>query len=215
VTPAEVTVDAGEAVGVCLTARGGASLRSAGLSVVGAPPGVRAEVRDRNRLGRGCAQLVLLTEGTAAPGDYPLAVVADVGGRRFSCSVLLHVSGAPGLEFTLSAVLAHVAPGSFRPLDVAIANGTRVPIRLTSLRVAVDHVDAAHRRCDLARSYLVRHLSSGYSTGPIPSGTSRSLTALGVPPTALPQISLSPAGQRAGCAGARLTLTYRGTASAA
>jgi hypothetical protein len=106
-------------------------------------------------------------------------------------------------------------PGVTAPIDLTITNANDRPIRITSLSVALGSIAAPRATPPLpctSADFVVSQPQVG-TTLIIPAHSSRTLTALGLPSSQLPSLSmLNDAGNQDGCKGATVGLAYGGTA---
>lgn len=212
--PDEVTVPQGAKTAVGLTVERVGAHGAVHLGVDGLPPGTRASLVPRRlRPGQNRSRLVVRVGRNTPTGTYPLTVTARSGATTGTVTVTLHVTGG-GEPFTISGDLGEeLYPGATVPLNLSFTNPNRVPIQVTDVQVAIDHIDADHPGCTVDPNYAVAQFSGDYATLVVPARRTTSLDDLGVPSTAWPQVSMveTNTNQNA-CLGAVLTLTYTGSA---
>ena len=153
------------------------------------------------------------------PGQHCFYVLAIQGGYRsaprgfcWQCRPI-RVNG----DFTIGANAPHLFyPGTSEPLDLAITNPFKFPIKVLSVSVTVEPVPAKNGApdpaCPAAANLLVtRPLGA---TLAIPARSTKSLSDLGVPQAQWPVLTMPdlPTNQDA-CEGATFTLLYSGTAT--
>ncbi len=191
------------------------------LSIGGLPRATHA----RWQRGRSGLILSLTTTGRTPPGRYHVVVGVRRGSRRAYAAIQLvvirpaagHGTGSGSATtgpFTVSGnVRDPLEPGLERPLDLRLTNPFAVPLRVSSLSVMIQRVQApgasAALPCDGSDFAVVPY--SGSLPLSVPGRSSRDLAGLGVPSTEWPQVLLRdlPVDQD-GCRGATVTLGYRG-----
>jgi hypothetical protein len=126
--------------------------------------------------------------------------------------LLCLVSCGPTRSFTIEGNAAEpISPGVRAPLDLKLTNPQYIPLSVTGVRVSVQAVrapnaDDAHP-CTVG-DFTVNQASSSIVIA-LAARATRTLSSLGVPPEAWPQVGLldRPVEQD-GCKGASVTLRY-------
>ena len=187
--------------------------------VVSRPPaGMSVVVVPRRTRGRQ-TRLTIRTNRLVAPGRYRLRVRASAGRVRRTITLIVKVvragagesSTGPSPPLTLSGTAANlIEPGAGQPIDVQVANPNALPVTVTGISVSLSAITAPHATATLPCSQSDFALTpySGRSLT-IPASSTRSLSALGIPSTEWPQISLTdlPTNQD-GCSGASLSVRF-------
>lgn len=190
------------------------------------PAGVVARWRPAATRG-GRATLVLRAAPTARAGLHRLRIVA-VGhtgplfpgdprrAHRAAASITLRVRRPIVRRFSISGrVDRPLAPGVAVPIDLRLTNPHRFPLHVQRLAVRVVAVRApgasAGRSCGLEDFAA---LDAGPVAAPLPARSTRSLSALRVPPEQRPRIEMrdTPYDQ-GGCQRATLELRFTGVAT--
>lgn|GEM_PF-3207005 len=136
--------------------------------------------------------------GAPTPGDGPTS--APGGGTSAAFTIAGRLDGA-------------LYPGVSMPLDLRLTNPNADGIRVTSLAVEVTRVDGARGRCDVAANFAVVDFRGDYATIVVPGRRATSLSALGVPASQRPAVTMRDTGRpQDSCQGAELSLAFRGTA---
>jgi hypothetical protein len=123
------------------------------------------------------------------------------------------VLDTPNDTISLTGSLSQaISPGVFAPLDLTISNSKTVPIVVSELTVTVSAVNApnatASQPCTAA-DFDVRKISQRYTVF-VGAKSASTLSQLGLPPTAWPQVGmpLNESRNQDGCKGVSLTLSY-------
>lgn len=178
------------------------------LSVAGAPRYARARLETRRDSLR---TLTVVTSRRTPSGRYRLRVRARGGENTSVIRLVLTIHGPKVVPIAISGTVSGLQPGAPKALDLALRNGGREWLWITSLRVTAKHLSAPRASallpCTLA-DFSTRQFSGIYPLVLRPLAN-RSLSSLGVPPAQRPQVTLvdRPTNQD-GCQGATVTLTY-------
>jgi hypothetical protein len=140
--------------------------------------------------------------------DHVLQVWAVDGAGNQSGPVSFSWTVALRRSFGISGDATHLlSPGVSVPLDMTLANPYNFAIRVLDVSVSATGPTA----CPAAAN-LTATASSFSAPVVIPAHSSRSLSALGVPPAQRPQVLLrNLASNQDSCKNAKFTLTYSGT----
>jgi uncharacterized membrane protein len=115
-----------------LTAQNGYSA-AVNFSVGGLPPGATGAFNPATLNGSGTSQLAVTTDGTVAPGTYPLTITATDGTLTHTANVSLVISAAAGFTLAASPASQSVLPGSNATYNATITgqNGYTAAANLT------------------------------------------------------------------------------------
>lgn len=231
VAPASRTATAGTATGYRVRIIRGRLLRNrpslVRLRLTGRlPAGTIVRWRPAATRG-GRATLVLRTAPNARPGVRRLRILA-VGhsGPRFrgdprrtyrtAASIVLRVIRPVAHRFSISGrVDRPLAPGVTVPIDLRLTNPHRFPlhVRWLAVRVVAVHAPGASpgRSCGIVDFAM---LDAGPVAAPLPAHSTRTLSALRVPPEQRPRIAMRDAiYDQGGCKHASLELRFSGEAT--
>ncbi len=91
------------------------------FSVSGLPAGATAAFTPASVNGSGSSQLNVTSDGTIAPGSYPLTLTATDGAITHTANVTLTVSGAPDFSLAVSPASQAAQPGANASYNVTIS----------------------------------------------------------------------------------------------
>lgn len=165
--------------------------------------------------------LQVTTSAASPTGSYSLYLVGtwkDAAGRaQYAYANVQLVLDSTIKQFVLSgSTLDPLSPGSSASLDLKVNNPNNKALSLTNISVAVAGVsrtaDAVAKNLPCTAADFAMTQYSGPYPLQVPAGSNKSLTALGVAPSALPQVAmLDTTFNQDGCKGATLQLTYSGS----
>lgn len=162
--------------------------------------------------------MTVQTAPTTAAGKTDFTVKGTSGSVQASAPAQLQVLEVKRTFDVTGSVDGLLAPGTTRPVNLQISNYNNKSIAVTNLTVAMSQVVrtpeavAANLPCTTA-DYKITQYSGTYPLTVAP-GT-RSLSALGVPESKLPQIAMLDTSKlQDGCKRATLHLAYTGTGQA-
>jgi uncharacterized membrane protein len=190
------------------------------LSAGSLPAGVTAPFNPSTvaaKSGSSSATLQLVASTGAKDGTYTLPIVgtytSSTGLRYYAYSQLQLVvdSSRSPKPFTLSGGLTRpLLPGAPQPIDLSISNPNSQPLPLINLSVAIKGTSAG-ARCDITNFAGIQY--SGPYPLTVPAGRTSTLSSLGLPPSAWPQLQMLdlPRNQD-GCKNVGVVLAFSGSA---
>ena len=220
VTPADATLAPGSTAVYTVQLTRTAFSGPVNLAVTGLPVGATASFQPAQPTGN-TSTLQVVTAGSTPDGSYPLTVLAggrdDSGQQRAASAGVQLTVASNGKPFGISGNLpSSLTPGRSVPLDLTLANPNHQPLAISNLTVSVQTVTrtpdaaAAGRPCPLTDFAVVQY-SGGYPLT-VPATASSTLSQLGVPAGALPQVVMrDTSSNQDGCKGATLSLGYAGS----
>lgn len=159
--------------------------------------------RGRARSAPACHTWTILPPGGAAAPEAASPAPSGAGGPPAA-------AGADPQPFRITgtAVGLLLPGGPAIPVDLALANPNAAPITVDAVEMRVDGAQPAD--CAAAIT-VVRQLAARPS---VPGGATRTLSGLGVPREAWPQLAMLDTGtNQDGCAGATIALRFTGRAT--
>ncbi len=190
------------------------------FGVVGGLPTGATAIFTPNPTTGNSSTLQITTPATAYDGTYTLYLIASgqspAGTTQYAYASVQLVLLTSGKPFTISGNLSGaLAPGVSRPLDLTLTNPNKKPISVSNLTVTVPSVTRtsyaiSHNQPCGPADYKVTQYGGTYPLT-VPGSTSASLSGLGIPASAWPQVKMldTPTNQD-GCKGATITLAYAG-----
>jgi len=219
-TPADATLAPGSTAVYTVQLARTAFSGPVNLAVTGLPAGTTASFQPAQPTGNTSTLQVVTTDSTP-DGSYPLTIVAggrdDSGQQRAASTGVQLTIASNGKPFGISGNLpGSLTPGRSVPLDLTVTNPNHQPLAISNLTVSVQAVTrtpaavAAGRPC-LLTDFAVVQYAGGYPIS-VPATASSTLSQLGVPANALPQVVMrDTSSNQDGCKGATLSLGYAGS----
>jgi hypothetical protein len=164
----------------------------------------------------GRVTLTVLTSLRTRARRYWLRMRATHGRLRAALRLSLIVDPRRSAHVTVAGnAIAPLWPGIPEPIDIALSNPGRTPVRVTGLTVAPTALTAPRatsaRPCSLD-DFTVQQFTGGYPIVVLAHST-RSLAIAGIPQSLWPQVEiLNRSVNQNGCQGATLKLAYTATA---
>jgi uncharacterized membrane protein len=191
--------------------RAGGYTGAVALTVTGEPAGTTATFTPASTSGTS-STLAIDTSPTTSPGAYNLVVTGSGGGKTASKALSLVVQQTQ--SFGISGdLIGQLAPGATQALALSVQNPNDFPLHVTNLTVS-DPPTIDKPGC-LPSWFTVSQFSGSYANVVVPAKSTRTLTALGVAQTELPQVAMTddPTTDQEDCKGATLEFSYSGSAT--